>query len=122
MSTLLSRKVGNCFDKDIQVRFFKGTLHDRDIHWYMNNDNSGRIWIEKIVFADAAANSYGTPSQVIDSGLLTNKPLEYKVQTAALKKGREKSDFNETYDDISPLIDQLLPVKRYREAFKIVRN
>ncbi len=50
------------------------------IEWHLAYDQDGRVWIERIRDASSKVNSYGTDDKVIDGGILTMKPLEYRNQ------------------------------------------
>ncbi len=110
--------------KQITVRVYKGLLKGEEILWYMCNDEENRIWIEKIIFADRKLTSFATPSRVINSGPLTNKPLEYLHQTKKWKWKKEKLKFagDAEYVDITPALDMLWPIQKYREALKLKRS
>ena len=66
-------------------------------------------------------NSYGTLDSIIDSGLLTNKPLEYRIQ---IPKNNMKDvvDYNRIYVDLTPIIDHLLVIKKYRERWEQIQR
>lgn len=93
----------------------KVTGRHRPVVWTMGEDTAGRVWVQSIRYADASVNSYGVYSEVIDSGLLTAKPLEYKSQTTALPESHRPS-FDEHYDDVSSALALLRPIREYRQA------
>ena len=103
---------------------FPAELQGRPIEWVMAYDKQGRVWVDRIAPVDAKINSYGVRSDVIDSGALTNKPLDYKFQVTALKDGLEKIEFEENtqYKDITPLLDNLRPIKEFRAARGVTRT
>ncbi|MFZ9596607.1 MAG: hypothetical protein ACO3A2_11090 [Bdellovibrionia bacterium] len=84
----------------------------------MAKDPHGRVWIDRIRWAKSEVNSYGTDKWIIDSGFLTNKPLEYQKQATALAHETEKNIFAEQRDyvDITPLLHKLLPIQKFIEA------
>ena len=108
---------------EITLETYRGTLNGRKVNWVMAYGEKGRVWVERIYFAEAKVNSYGVYSEVIDSGALTNKPIEYKSQTSKLQ---EEKDFVASswgiYVDITPLLDSLLPIMEFRKAKGIVRS
>ena len=56
---------------------------------------------------------------MIDSGVLTNKPVEYRQQVWALREGTDYVEFGGRYVDITPLLDSLRPVSEFRQAKNI---
>ena len=70
-------------------------------------DNPDLMWIENIVFRDSPLNSHGIPTQQVDGGLLTAKPLEYWNQVP--KKIKNEGIVYGDYRDIRPYI-QLNPL------------
>lgn len=93
---------------------YLGELSGRSVAWVFARDRQGRIWIDRIYFPGADINTYGVYEEVINSGALTNKPLEYRSQVGRVDAGFYR-DFDSTYVDITPLISRLLPVKLYRD-------
>jgi len=62
----------------------------------------------------------GVYKEVIDSSVLTNKPIEYRHQVKCLekKKGNLRlapSDLDGEYYDITPFIQLFKPVKMFRD-------
>lgn len=106
----------------INIEAFTAKLNGRPVEWVMAYDKNGRVWVDRIAFLDAKINSYGVSSEVINSGALTNKPLEYVSQVTALEKGRDYQEFDSRYADITPLLDNLLPIRQFRKARGIYRN
>ncbi len=98
----------------ITVETYRGKLNGRSIEWNIAYDKDKRVWIDSIRPADGKVNSYGLPEEIIDSGLLTNKPLEYHTQAAALREGSQKAFFNERYADITPMLSNLLPIREFK--------
>jgi len=101
-----------------------GALFDgHPVEWHIAFDREGRVWVERINFIGASVSSYGTYRTWIDSGLITNKPLDYRSQTKLLWKYRAsqkppEKDFPEafdtTYDDITALLDHLKVIIEFR--------
>jgi len=98
---------------------YQVNYNGRDINWEMAYDVYGRVWIEGIYFADTEVSSYGTYSEIINSGILTLKPFEYATQTGGLIPGRQMYPFSERYNDITPLISNLQPIRQFRAARNI---
>ena len=84
--------------------------------WEMAYDESGRVWIEGIDLAEPNwINSYGAYCYFINSGLLTQKPFEYKDMVKWLKEGKHFKDIGDRhYCDMTPLLDHLQPVRKFR--------
>lgn len=102
---------------EITLETYTASLNGRPVEWVMAYDKEGRVWIERIAFLDIEVNSYAVIPEVIDSGCLTNKPFEYEEQVSALKEGEESIDREDVgYSDITPLLDNLLPIQQFRKA------
>lgn len=103
---------------------------ERELIWTVAEDGrradgSTRVWIQSIRFADARPTSYGVPDQVLDTGILTSKPVEYASQAellegtpyvAALANSPRDADGGDRYVDITPALDVLAPIRAYRAA------
>lgn len=101
---------------NVNTASYTARLHGRPIQWVMAYDRQGRVWIDRISFLDTTVNSYGVAPEVINSGALTNKPIEYRTITDGLRVGDEYRNFNADYVDITPLLDNLLPIQQFRRA------
>ncbi|MDB9787065.1 hypothetical protein OAB57_03080 [Bacteriovoracaceae bacterium] len=126
--TILSKSDNNI--PDITVRVFESILAGKPVEWHMAHDARGRIWIDKIQFVNAKVNSYGANSIIIDSGFLTNKPIEYIEQLGVngtnIQQCKSLSEDEypkgKGYCDFTPYLDQLLPVQTYRKIWGIERS
>ncbi len=98
---------------DVTVQVFESHLDGRLVEWHMAKDLSNRVWIDRIRFKDSKLTSFGTDAEIIDSGILTNKPLEYHFQALALP-AKDKIPFNDVYDDITPFLSKLLPIHQFQ--------
>lgn len=104
----------------VRLETYLAQLNGRPIEWVMAYDTASRVWVDRIAFLDREVNSYGIIPEVIDSGCLTNKPFEYTSAIGALKAGEEYfMEPNLGYEDITPLLDNLLPIKQFRRARNI---
>ncbi|MFO1462393.1 MAG: protein phosphatase 2C domain-containing protein [bacterium] len=93
----------------------KGTGRKRPVVWTMAEDGQGRTWVKSIRYTDSKVNSYGVYDEVIDSGIITSKPLEYAKQSYKLPE-EYRPDFNGEYVDITPALNMLKPIRQYRES------
>lgn len=62
----------------------KNSGQRRPVIWTMAEDASGRTWVYGVRYADSKTNSYGVYHDVLDTGILTQKPLEYTQQATHL--------------------------------------
>ena len=120
--TLLSKRADNGeYAFDITVRVYRGTLNRQSILWYFCNDQQERIWIDRIELEGGALTTFLTQAEVIDSGILTNKPLEYSRYAQGLVRFGGAEEFESdgvakgSYVDISKFLSWMLPVKQYSE-------
>ncbi len=103
--------------REVYVQYANG----RPVEWVMSSTTDGKVWIERIRLADTKSTSFGTDSEMLYSGVLTAKPLEYKSQTTGLPEGVKKPSSNVLYDDITGFIDMLAPVQKYRQQKQLYR-
>ncbi len=115
--TLLTPRTG----EKITIETYEGELNGRKVDWNMAHDADGRVWIDSIHFTDGKINSYGVQSEVINTGGLTNKPLEYYEQSGALDSEYAQS-FDDSYSDITPLLDKMAPIQQFRQSRGISRK
>lgn len=97
----------------IRIETFHHHANNTTYEWQMASDSEGRTWIQRIRFANASPSAYGTDKEMVYSGILTSKPLEYKEQLSAIPSGlrREVSD---RYEDITPFLAQFSPIAQYK--------
>lgn len=94
----------------------------RPIIWTMAHTEGHKTWVQSIQFADAKINSYGVPSEILDSGIITSKPVEYRKQSTLLQESpwilnlANNSPYAQSYVDITPVLELLLPIRAYRQA------
>lgn len=88
----------------------------------MAYDKKGRVWIEGINVVDSPVNTFGVRSQFINSGILTKKPFDYHDNNCGLTRGIGKRYFNKRYDDVTPFLDQLPPIQKFRQQRGIFRK
>lgn len=108
-----------------QVYVYEANLNGRKVEWHMATYGD-KVCVEAIRFADAKITSFGNYNEVISSGILTTKPIEYRGLTyGGLYKelGPEMGSFNSgqlrhsQYVDQSPLLNQLKPIQDFRSQF-----
>lgn len=99
------------------------TSNDGRYNWHMSSDAEGRVWVSGVTSAyESSPNSYGTDNEVLSMGILDNKPIEYRSQIKGLEEGIDFVDTAQRgYVDITPLLDNLQPIKLYREGRGIKR-
>ena len=103
----------------VQLEFYPAKINDRPIEWAMASDENGRVWIQSIKLLDTPLNTYGVPREILDSGLLTNKPVEYGSQVNGLIENKDYQVLTtgrHSYRDITLLLNNLRPIQEYREA------
>lgn len=83
------------------------------VEWHMSSDSQGRVWVDRLRLAAASPTSYGTDKELIYSGILTSKPLDYKSQTEAILP-KQVRDTGTKYVDISPFLAKLFPIFSYK--------
>ena len=102
-------------------REYTATLNGEPVIWTVAEAAGDRVWIQGIRYQDVLVTDFGTYDRVIDSGILTSKPLEYTSQLGNLpaeyRRPVERTDGGPAhYEDITPLLRELEPIRRYREA------
>lgn len=125
-----------------RIEQFRHTYRGKVYNFFMASDGEGRVWIEKIQEHNPKGNSintYGIYKAVLDLGILSSKPFEYLDQANGLnpdrswtrKKTKKNHNpelpvqaivFNENYADVTPTLDKLKIIQRYREARNIIRK
>lgn len=98
---------------------FRATINGREAFWEFGDNGKGTVWIDRIGFVDSSVTSYGTDSEVIDSGFLTSKPLEYESQINAIPVSLVR-DTDTKYKNIGLFLAQLEPIKQYNRFKQIV--
>jgi len=113
---------------------YRGYLNGKKVDWtmvYESPDNpryEGRVWIENIRMTDSGLTTYGTYSNYLFTSILGHKPLDYSDQVSKLRMGIDRKTYSfdgntgePFYDDITPLLDNLLPIRLFRRARGIYR-
>lgn len=120
--TILSEKIEDgIYANDIIIRVYESKLNDRIIEWHMAVDKSeNHVWIERIRFKDTKINYCGVDSEFINSGILTNKPIEYTEQSTELIDSTERIIIpgHEKYSYITPLLANLYPIDVFCRTFR----
>ncbi len=101
----------------ITVEEFDTQFNGRPVTWSMAHDADGRVWVDNVVFADSSVSSYGTRAEVLDMGCITSKPLDYQEYLSLLNHDEKVAlDHPKAsrYLDVTPVLEQLLPVAFYR--------
>lgn len=89
------------------------------VEWEMARTYDGtKIWIERIRKADVDVSAYGTDKEVVYSGVLTSKPLEYNFQCDGIPQNLRRSmGRGSNYSDITPFLATFAPIKMYAQSF-----
>ncbi len=98
-------------------------LRELDVEY--NYSRNGDIWIGNVRFARSPVSSYGNDAMVFEGGLLLNKPIEYKKQVDGLVEGvdyKPMPAMSEAYVSITPLLDRLPLIRRFRALRNIRRR
>jgi hypothetical protein len=106
---------------DFSREVFRHEVDGRTYEWHIANDSEGRVWVDRIRFADAEPSVYGTDDELVYSGILTSKPVEYTMQASGIDQKYQQSLGVKSYVDISRFLDTFEPVKRYRAQRNIYR-
>lgn len=95
-------------------------VYDKNgVEWYMAVANDV-VWIDRIRIKDSEATAYGTDKNMIYSGLLTSKPIDYKQQTTGLPdKYVEAMPSSRHYVKIDKFLATLEPIKRYKSIVAV---
>ena len=105
----------------------KNETFQQKIEWHMavaGNESNPKIWIEKITPDAGQISSFGSKIMVIDSGFLTNKPVEYTSQCTIFLRTRKTEPEkyrcvlmgnNDKYMDITPQLQKIYPIKMFTE-------
>ncbi len=94
----------------------------RPVIWTMARAEGNQTWVQAIRFVDSKVNSYGVYGEIIDSGVITSKPIEHSKQTDLLTGSpfvRELPPghpYAGRYVDITPTLELLKPIRDYRRA------
>lgn len=104
----------------ITIEYFNGQIGAEPVTWSMAYDQEGRVWVENIRLENSRVSSYGTARTVFDAGVITSKPIEYKDQCDGLTNS-ERTPFKGNYYDITPVLDNLLPIRQFRQSRSVLR-
>lgn len=107
--------------ENIVNEVFTSHLNKRPVEWTFSYvEGTKEPWISRIHFADSKISSYGGDEEVILSGPLTLKPIEYFQQTAGIDKKYYRTDAqHKGYVDIRPFLQNFPPIvdyKHYKDA------
>lgn len=94
---------------------FRHEFGGKSYEWHMARQKGGMAWIERIRLSDSEISPYGTDKDMVFSGILTSKPLEYAGQASGLPQFNEKLSHGLRYVDIRPTLQQFAPVQAYNE-------
>lgn len=103
---------------ECNVRVYEASLDGRPVEWHMAVDKEGRVWVDAIKFKNGKTSSFGTVAEVIDSGILTSKPIEYDNQAYGVL-GTDFFAYQPDYVDQTPFLENLRPIQEFRAAMGI---
>jgi hypothetical protein len=98
----------------ITREIFNHSVNGLKYEWHVAHDADGRVWIDRIRYKDAELSAYGTDKQIVHSGVLTSKPIDYHEQTNGLPEEYVQAGSHGPYSDVSRFLDTLAPIKQYR--------
>lgn len=101
---------------NVVVEVFTKEVRGVPYEWHMAHNQDGQVWIDRIRFPHAEASPYGTDKQMVYSGILTSKPLDYKDQADGLPADMRK-EVTPVYDDITPFLQKLAPIAEYSKYY-----
>lgn len=107
------------------VEAFEVLYRGNTLVWEMQYNEEGMVWVRHIYDKNSPVNSFGVHCDVVDSGSITNKPFEYLQQGDTLAKRKNlptQSDRELDFVDISSVLDQLIPIKKFRKQRSISRD
>ena len=124
------------FSRKQDVRYFKDNGNIRieefiassdkgdNICWSMATDRQNRVYIDDIFTPDVPLDSYGTPSEKTNMGMLIYKPEDYASQNRGLpnKYVKERKVNGNAYEDISDMLKAMPPVQKYMQALRARRK
>lgn len=100
---------------ETEIEVFPAVLNGRSVEWHVAHDTAkNRVWIDRISYTDGAVTTYGTQQEVIVAGVLSAKPFDYDNQLKGMQEGRDWNRYNDSYADISPILDEIPAIKHYR--------
>ncbi len=103
----------------VKKESFVQIVNGRPVEWVIGASKFGDVWIERVRLADSNSSVYGTDEEMLYSGILTMKPLEYKEQATAIPDSQKK-EVNGSYVNVCGFIDSFAPIKEYRKARSLV--
>lgn len=89
-------------------------VNGRPVEWHMAYDGQGRVWIDRIRYGDSSATAYGTDEDMIYSGILTSKPIEYDAQATGLPDALKSKIDGTPYTDITRFLNNFEPIAKFR--------
>jgi hypothetical protein len=135
-SVISTRKAEHTLFGECTYESFRSNYKGYQLEWEFGQDHLGRVWIQSIDVLPRRVTSYGNHADVLITGILTSKPIEYTEQATGLNlsgrhnnystRGPEEGvileDAIHPYVDITPLLDNMLPIQEYRRARNVYRK
>jgi hypothetical protein len=102
---------------DVKKETYVVMKDGRPYEWVIASAGNGqKVWIDRIRLGDTKPTAYGTDAELIDSGILTSKPIEYDAQCEAVPEGYKNNVEFTHYTEITPFLSLLSPIKKYKLA------
>lgn len=103
------------------VEVYEAMLQGRAIKWHMAHDTENRVWVDRITYSDEKVTTYGTRSEVLLAGALSAKPFDYMRQLSGMWHAHDWTPYDDIYGDVTPTLDTIPAIVRYRAARGIFR-
>lgn len=112
------------YSRDIGVHEYRITFAGLPTIIQFSTTQNGRIWVSSFYFEQAPVNSFGVRRIVIDSGSLTNKPIEYHRQIPGTENQNRvlKVAQAREYIFFTHFLDRMPLIQAYRKFWKIPKN
>ena len=109
----------------VLIEVYPAKFGRHPLEWFMARTRDGKhIWIERISLKESSVSDYGANCTFLNSGFLTNKPVEYSHSISTkffeFKNPQNLSEplvvrlGESEYSLITPILDMLLPIKKFR--------
>ncbi len=101
---------------DVVKEVFEKSAGDLTYQWHMMHDTNGRAWVERIRIVESEVSAYGTDKQMVYSGVLTSKPVDYDSQADGIPAAM-RQDLGNGYTDITAFLQNFAPIQQYSQHY-----